>query len=119
MNARLLLPLVAAALALAVAPATASAAPFVPGEVLVKYRDDAGHASRVDVQRETGTGRGEQIGGEARRLEVLDGASVGQTVSELNADPRVEYAVPNFRAHAAAWVPNDPGLKAQWNFIGP
>ena len=28
------------------------------------------------------------------------------------------YAVPNYKAHASA-LPNDPGLRKQWNFIGP
>jgi serine protease len=94
MQPRLLLP-AALALALLFAPARASAADQVPGEVLVKYRDRS-----------------------SEQLKIEDGASVAQTVRELRRDPNVEYAVPNLRAHAAGF-PNDPDYRLQWNFFGP
>jgi subtilisin family serine protease len=52
------------------------------------------------------------------RLTVADGESVEETISELRADPRVTYAVPNFVARASAF-PNDPGFLLQWTFPGP
>jgi serine protease len=76
---------------------------YVPGEVLVRYE---------------GAGRPEL-------LEVQDGASVRETVSELRRDPSVDYAVPNYIARASAFptdaasAPNDPGFPLQWNFWGP
>jgi serine protease len=44
--------------------------------------------------------------------------------AELEADPRVAYARPNYVAHSSAFVPNDPGrggpgqwTDVQWNFL--
>ncbi len=37
----------------------------------------------------------------------------------MSASPKVAYAVPNYVAHASQFIPNDPGLRRQWNFIGP
>lgn len=89
---RLLLPAALAALALA-APSAAAAAPYVPGEVIVHYKDGA--------------------------RQVQTGKDVKASVAKLRKDPRVRAAVPNYIAHASALMPNDPGFKLQWNFFGP
>jgi serine protease len=89
-----------AACLLAAAPA--SAAEFVPGEVIVR-----------------------EEGGGAQVVEVGAGDSVAQTVAELKADPDVKYAVPNYKARASV-IWDDPGRTGepsgwtdlQWNFIG-
>src|SRR4051794_13655469 len=54
-------------------------------------------------------------------------ASAARTVQRLAKDRSVEYAVPDVKAHIAAYVPNDPGRGSaaggwsavQWNFAGP
>jgi serine protease len=89
---RFLLPAAIAALA-TTAPAAAVAAPYVPGEVIVHYKD----------------------GGTS----VKTGQQVKSKIAALKADPDVATAVPNYIAHAAALYPNDPGFKLQWNFAGP
>jgi serine protease len=96
MPIRLLLS-AALVLALLIAP-TADAAEYVPGEVIVKYHDDATSTVRA----------------------VEGGESVAEVVDELRDDPNVAYAVPNYIARAAApLIPNDPGYRLQWNFGGP
>ena len=67
----------------------------MPGEVVVRYES-----------------------GPAKQLELGDGESVREAMSELRRDPDVEYAVPNYIAHASAF-PDDPGFPLQWNFSGP
>jgi len=89
MRYRLLLTALAAAL---VAVPTASAAEYVPREVIVKREDGA-----------------------AKKLEIRDGASVREKVAELARKPGVEYAVPNYVARVS-FRPNDPGWDLQWNF---
>ena len=84
-----------ALLALLVLAAPAAAAEYVPGEVIVKYRE----------------------GGSAQQLQIDEGETVTQTVEELSADPEVKYAVPNLVAHAASFMPNDPGVNLQWNLF--
>lgn len=117
MRAALLLALLGGAL-LAL-PATAGAAPFRPGEVIVKYRDDLGAEIRArvaaKVEEETGTELARRLPGGSRQLEIEDGETVAETVAELEANRGVAYAVPNFIARASAF-PDDPGWRLQWNY---
>ena len=87
-------------IALVALPAAARAAPYVPGEVLV--HDAAG----TRVVRATGA------------------HSVRWTAGRLRARRGIDWAVPNYVAHAAQeFVPNDPGRDGtgwqsmQWNFL--
>ncbi len=98
-----LLALAAPLIACLVLVASAAGA-YVPGEVLV--------------------GRGETTS----RVPVPPGSSVAATVARLRARPGVEWAVPDYIAHATAIsTPNDPGVsgntpggwqQTQWNFDG-
>jgi serine protease len=98
---RLALVVLAACL-LAAAPAHASAGDFVPGEVIVHPEGQPAEVVAVDP-----------------------GETVKEAVAELNAEPGVDYAVPNYKAHASV-IWNDPGrtgepsgwTNIQWNFIG-
>jgi len=82
-------------------PAAAGAAERVPGEVVVREA----HA----------------------RQRVIRVKDVAAAIATLRRRPNVVYAVPNVKARAAAFVPNDPGRGAdpggwqsvQWNFVGP
>lgn len=83
--------------------APASAAEFVPGEVIVREQ-----------------------GGGTKVVEVEQGQTVAKTISKLRANPRVKYVVPNYKASASV-IWNDPGRTGepggwadlQWNFVGP
>jgi len=103
-----------AAFAVAVpAPAGAVAAQTVPGEVVVKEVAAGTHAraaARVHTPH--------------RVIKVKD---VGKAIRAIRKRDGVVYAVPNVKARAAAFVPNDPGRgttpggwqSVQWNFVGP
>ena len=98
---RLALAVLAACL-LAPASAPASAADFVPGQVIVHTEGQPAEVVPVDP-----------------------GETVKEAVADLNANPDVDYAVPNYKAHASV-IWNDPGRSGepsgwtnlQWNFIG-
>jgi serine protease len=94
MSTRSLLFLVALVASIPLA-ATAEAAEYVPGEVVVGHEN--GTVAKVDTEM---------------------GQSVGEAISKLSRHPKVAYAVPNYVAHAAQYTPNDPFLRKQWNFIG-
>jgi len=86
-----------ALVALLTPAASAAAADYVPGEVVVKYED-----------------------GRARVHPIRDGDSVRKTITELRDNPRVEYAVPNHIARASqTFTPNDPGFRRQWHLFEP
>src|SRR5436190_14312206 len=100
----------AAALLLAAAPG-ASAADYVPGEVLV---GPAATASSTNSRS-------------AKVVRTLPGESVRAAAARLRREKGVGYAVPNYIAHASGFIPNDPGAGTtptdwqtlQWNFTGP
>jgi serine protease len=89
-------------------PGSAAAEPgsFVPGELLVRFRDQ----------------------GQEREYELPSGVRVGEAARALDRNPEVRWAVPNYvaRASGPGWIPNDRGEKAsppggwqqlQWNFL--
>jgi serine protease len=83
--------------------APASAAEYVPGEVIVHHEGE----------------------GAPEIVSLDEGETVREAVADLEADSGVDYAVPNYRAHASV-IWNDPGRSGevggwtnlQWNFIG-
>src|SRR5712691_4173225 len=97
MRTRSLLP-AALALFLLAAPAVAAAAPYVPDQVLVKYKDGTTGAERAATQADTGTQITGAIPGGSTQLQIQNGQSVQQTVAKLR---------------------NDPGFRLQWNLNGP
>ncbi|MEA2467408.1 MAG: serine protease, partial [Thermoleophilaceae bacterium] len=119
------LPALAAAAVLG-APAVASAAEVVPGKVIVRYNGDASRHERASVQQRTGTRFATRLPGGSRTLAIEDGETVAKTVADLNRHDDVAYAVPDYKVHAAGFVPNDPGRgttlggwqQLQWNFTG-
>lgn len=125
MRLRSLVPAIVAACVVS-APAVAEAA-VVPGKVIVRYRGAATHHERVLVQRRTGTASRGTLPGGTRELKIADGDTVAQTLGELRRHPSVAYAVPDYVAHSADFIPDDPGKtdfaggwqQIQWNFVGP
>jgi serine protease len=97
----------------------AEAGQFVPGELIVHYRDGTSAADEAAIEADAGTVAAGALPGGSRRLAIADGQSVAATAEELRGDPRVGYAVANYRAQASGFQPNDPGFPLQWNFWGP
>ena len=92
---------------------------YLPGEVIVRYHAGTTPAAQARLEATTATHTLAALPGGSKRLQVEDGQSVDETVSELRHDPNVAYAVPNYTARASAFYPNDPSLAMQWNFTGP
>jgi serine protease len=113
-----LLPLIAALWVLMLIPAGARAADYVPDEVIVRYAEGTGGGVAAQVAEQAGTEAVAGLPGGSEQLQIEDGDSVRGTIAELRKDPNVRYAVPNWRAHAAAEAPNDPGFRLQWNLWG-
>ena len=113
------LPLLLAAISLVLlVPAAARAADYVPDEVIVRYEEGTGGGVAAQVAAEAGTEPVQELPGGSEQLTIDDGDSVRETIAELRQDPNVAYAVPNWRAHAAAVAPNDAESGLQWNLFG-
>lgn len=115
--------LLLAALAALLASAPAAAADYVPGEVLVGYERGA---DRAAIRAAAGVTVAQPLPAGAEAVRIADADSMLETLAELRYRPGVRYAVPNQRARASGFLPNDPGngglgegAQLQWNFFGP
>jgi serine protease len=117
MPIRPLLVALLALTALAVPAGAAAADDYVRGEVIVKYHEGASAKAASTAQKLSGTDAEQALPGGSEQLAIEDGDSVRETVAELRRDPNVAYAVPNWKAHASAFTPNDPAFRRQWNLF--
>ena len=133
---RPLLAVAAVALALGGAPASAAAQrravpsqpPYVPGEVVVQYSQGTSVTARAASARAAGAVDPTALGSHTRLLRLARGVSVSRALARLRRSRGVAWAVPDYLAHEAGWVPDDPGKRGgpaggwenlQWNFVGP
>src|SRR5262249_49243675 len=81
--------------------ASASEPDYVPGQLLVRFQ-----------------GSGEKV------VNLPSGVDLASAQQALDSNPKVDYALPNYIAHASS-VPDDPGMagvaggwqRTQWNFL--
>jgi serine protease len=95
-----------------------SGAPYVAGQVIVKFRDDAPSAVRLNsLARMSTAGTASERPSYANFDVVpIDPAADAEAVADaFSRQPEVEYAQPAYRVHAL-FVPNDPLYRqVQWN----
>src|ERR671931_2290372 len=103
MRVRALFPAVLALMTVAAAPEAMASPLYVPGEVIVKYKDGTSAIERTRVQEATGTDPKQVLPGGSRQLAIEDGDTVPETLRELERRDDVAYAVPNFIARAASF----------------
>jgi len=85
--------------------ASASSPEFIPGEVIVKYKFSA--SSMVPIKLALAGAATVEYLGPQTQLVRLPGKPVAETIAKLRLDPSVEFAEPNYVAHAS-YTPNDP-----------
>ena len=108
-------------------PRLAKAPTTVPNEVIVRWKPGVSANSRLAIRRAYGTVKVESVGlARAEKVKVVDGSSVSEAVAELNADPRVDFAQPNFRytsntepLESKLWGLNNTGQTPETNYSGP
>jgi serine protease len=92
--------------------------PYIPGEVLVKFRDGVTGGQQVRamsaVRGRIDNRRTRRIGN-ALLMKSVDEPDVQRLASTLQSQPEVQWAQPNY-FRRLNWVPNDPGYVRQWNF---
>ena len=111
----------------------ARAADYVPREVLVGYApgpaaSDVAHAARdMGVRAVLASPAGQALtsGATEQIVHVPAGRSIWPVIAKFRRQPGVQYAVPDYVAHTAGWIPDDPGNAhhpqgwqlLQWNFL--
>ena len=90
--------------------------PYLPGSVIVKFRDGSG-ASAVNSTMNAVGGKELQRPSYAdfEIMRIADDADPETIAAQLGARPDVEYAQPRYLNHTMA-RPNDPFYDRQWNF---
>jgi len=112
-------------LGLLATPARASGpASYAPGELIVKYRGKTTPAEREQLRSRAGVRYVRMVSDSSQLVSVSDPRSTREAAAELESDPRVAYARPNYLAHSSVFTPNDPGRAGpggwsalQWNFL--
>lgn len=90
--------------------------PAVPGEIIVGFEEGVSQAERDDALGDVGALEEEEIEKIDAELVKVDPDEVDEAIKELEADPRVEYAEPNFLLFADdhPGPPNDPSFHELW-----
>jgi serine protease len=88
---------------------------YVPGEVLVKFKEGVSKGEVTDLNRALGLAVLSVHREGVRKLRVPAGKTEQEVISLLERDPRVEYAELNTICHAFM-TPNDPYYSYQWHF---
>jgi ribosomal protein S5 len=94
--------------------ARAESVKFVPGELLVRFRDGVGPDRRLAVRRAEDARFRHTLPVEGIQLVALErGKSALSVAAALERRPEVLYAEPNYYRHVTA-VPNDPDFGQLW-----
>jgi serine protease len=92
---------------------------FVPGEMLVRFRDGTGEREAARLLRDAGAREARPARhGNHFRVILAGEADVEATVRRLSLQPEVDYAEPNFVRHkhqGTTFSPNDRLFRLQWN----
>ena len=96
---------------------SASPGSYLPGEVIVKFRDDTAGSRSVAVHQQIGAAVLRKLGGpgNAELVKIPRGMTVSEAVQQYMADPAVEYAEPNYIRHIQSTFPNDTYFSQQWS----
>ena len=87
---------------------------YVPGEVLVKFRQGTSISTMRALYRAVGASKIKEIRHIGiQRLRLPAHLNVAETVKYYRSDPNVEFAEPNYIIKIAA-TPDDPGYPSQW-----
>jgi serine protease len=111
--------LICITLVLTAIPAFANPPPnegnFVPGEIIVKFKNGVDNNEKSQIYAGNGLSMlSSNTNAGFQRLKVSQGRSVLEMADILNKNPNVEYAEPNYIAHAFL-APNDPYYSYQWH----
>jgi thermitase len=85
---------------------------YVPGQVVVRFRDNADSLSRLNALSDESASTVKRLGLPGLQLVRVSG-SVQDAVAALKSNPAVAYAEPNYLYHATA-LPNDPRYSQLW-----
>lgn len=97
-------------------PAAETPGAYLPGRVIVKFRETASSASRAQTMRTMRASRLPALSHTNFDLLSIDDTDTPERVArDLAARADVAYAQPDYRVHPR-FIPTDPGYVYQWHF---
>lgn len=90
------------------------AADYLPGEIIVKFKDSAKEADKVKVHTRIRSNNRRVVRRNTERINIATDQDVGKVIQNYKNDPMIEYAEPNYILHAMNTVPNDNLYPLQW-----
>ena len=94
-------------------PAIAEEARYVPGEVLIKFKETATEAQRNGVLREMGATKIKDFDFIGVSHQRLNGLTVEEALSRFKGHPHILFIEPNIYCERDV-IPNDPIFPEQW-----
>jgi subtilisin family serine protease len=85
----------------------------VPGELIVRFQDGVPEAEQDKALAKAGAKAKKNLGKKELKLAAVDAAQLKRARAELERDPRVAYAEPNYRVFADV-LPNDASFAQLW-----
>jgi subtilisin family serine protease len=85
----------------------------VPGELIVRFQDGVPEAEQDKALAKAGAKAKKKLGKKELKLAAVDAAQLKRARAELERDPRVAYAEPNYRVFADV-IPNDASFAQLW-----
>ena len=87
---------------------------YIPGEILVKYKDGITTGTMNTLHKNIGSVKKKDFKKiRVQHLKLPDNINVEEAVEYYKRDPNVEYAEPNYIVHIDA-TPNDPAFHNLW-----
>jgi subtilisin family serine protease len=88
---------------------------YVPGEVLVKFKDGASTVTINNLHAYAGFVKKREFRAiKVQHIKLPDDISVEEAVEYYRNDTNVDYAEPNYIVHASLTTPNDPYFNQLW-----
>ena len=88
---------------------------YVPGEVLVKFKDGTPSRDVANLHAALNAKKKKEFPGmKLHHLKLSRQISVEEAIRKYEQDPNVEYAEPNYIVHAFATTPSDPLFNQLW-----
>ncbi len=85
----------------------------VPDQVIVKFKEDAGAATRSEARRGAGLEKKKDLDLIGAEVDRVRGKSVEQAVRDLESRPDVEYAEPDFKVYPTGYA-DEPRFGDLW-----
>ena len=85
----------------------------VPGQVIVKFEEDATRAEEADARRDEGLLKEDELELIDAEVAEVRGQSVEQAVRDLERRPDVEYAEPDYIRHPTGYA-DEPRFRELW-----